>query len=1115
MHGTDHYVRQILAVLGADPDGTPLIWQDEPIRAGDLAASITSTAGAMHRCGVGRGGVVAVLTDANTPATLVLRYAANLLGAVVVHLRGVNAAFPQDQLPMDDQVAILAGSDAVLLAVDPVNADRARALCGRLDVPPRLGVLGAAGDGECDLTAFPAGEFDASLVQRGETAVVTYTSGSTGRPKGVCWPFPVRDERAATLGRAGWERYLFTAPLTHTSGQMADGTIVGGGTAVLMPGFEPAAVLAAIATHRITHVTLAAPQLYRLVEFPGTADADLSSLRELFYTGAPAAPRRVAQARAVLGSRLVQIYGTSETGLICRLTAADHEEPALHGTVGRPVPGVELRVCDPQDGRPLPLGEPGEVLVRSPWSMSGYWRGPRATERALRDGWIRTGDIGQLDGRGHLTLHGRTGDVVKTNGIKIYPLSVERALLEHPGVAQAAVFGVEDRDRVERLCAAVVLREGAGARSAGLLEHVRESLTPNHVPAELEVRTALPFLGPGKLDRVALRTQARRRLGLTDGTWQAAGTGRPAGAVGLAALLERCVRRTPAATAISGADGELRYDGLDRRVERLARRLAAAGAAPGRLVALVLPRSADMVVAVLATARTGAAFLPVDPGYPADRIAHMLRDAAPAVLCVRAGSRDAVPAGCGAAPVLLDAPGAADGPDDGDVLPAAVVTPDRPAYVIYTSGTTGRPKGVTVTQRGIAGLAAAVAERMAVGGDSRFLQFSSVSFDAFVAELVTWLHAGAALVVPPPGPLAGEALAGAVRDGGVTHAILPPVAAGSVDPASVPSLRSVTLVGEACTGELVARWAAAGRRVCNAYGPTEATVCVTYSDPLSGAGTPPIGRPFAGCAVRVLDDKLQPVAPGVPGELYAAGDGLAAGYLGRPGLTAERFVADPYGPAGSRMYRTGDLVSAREDGELVFHGRADDQVKLRGFRIEPGEVESVLAGHPRVAQAVAAVRAEADGAPQLVAWLIAPPGLALPDPGELHEHAARFLPAHMVPSAFVAVGAFPLTASGKVDRGALPAPGAGALPVGGRAPRTATERTLCALFADLLKLPQVPADRSFFELGGDSMLVISLIQRARKEGLAISPGQLMSAPSAEALAALVDAAAAGAAGGTR
>lgn len=582
----------------------------------------------------------------------------------------------------------------------------------------------------------------------------------------------------------------------------------------------------------------------------------------------------------------------------------------------------------------------------------------------------------------------------------------------------------------------------------------------------------------------------------------------------LAELLDRQADRDERATLLVHGDGqELSYGEVRRRANRLARLLIEHGAGPERLVALALPRSVEMVVAVLATALTGAAFVPIDPGYPADRIAFMREDADPAVLCLDRSAAKLWPERPGERRIVLDDPGTlATLRDLPDTDPAGPGRGGRShaadlAYVIYTSGTAGRPKGVAVTGSGVAALAASVAERMAVDTTSRMLQFSSPSFDAFVAELVTTLHAGAALVIAPGGTLAGEALTEALTAGRATHAILPPVAAASVAADAVPGLRTVCLVGEAASGDLVARWAD-GHRVIDAYGPTEATVCATMSEPLTGRAVPPIGHPIHGSAVHVLDDKMAPVTPGSTGELYVAGAGLARGYLRRPGLTAERFVADPFGEPGARLYRTGDLASVREDGQLMFHGRADEQVKLRGFRIELGEVEAVLRAHPGVEQAAAVVRDDLPGTRQIIAHVIPPAGLTAPSPAELREHAARFLLAHMVPAGYVALDAFPLTPNGKLDRRALTAVGQVPRPDRLKSPGSAAETTFCQLYAELLGLPEVGADSNFFELGGDSMLVITLIRRARKEGLAISPSQIMAAPTPEGLAAAAGGAAA-------
>ncbi|MFF2650667.1 amino acid adenylation domain-containing protein [Streptomyces sp. NPDC058045] len=551
--------------------------------------------------------------------------------------------------------------------------------------------------------------------------------------------------------------------------------------------------------------------------------------------------------------------------------------------------------------------------------------------------------------------------------------------------------------------------------------------------------------------------------------------------------------RTPDAVAVESAALTLSYAELDARAAALAARLAGAGVGPEQTVALVLGRSAESVIGSLAVMKAGAAYLPVDPDYPAERVSFMFEDARPAAVLTTAAHRGAVP-DSGAAVLLVD--GAEDSGTAG--VPAVPVPVSAPAYLIYTSGSTGVPKGVVVTHSGLAAFAATERERFAVDASSRVLQFSSPSFDASVLELCMALTSGAALVVPEPGALAGEPLAELIADRGITHALIPPAALASVPAARLPGFSCLIVGGDSCPPELVARWSP-GRRMVNAYGPTESTVVVSISAPLTGTGTPPpIGSPVRGTRVHVLDAALRMVPPGTEGELYVSGAGLARGYLRRPGLTAQRFVANPFGAPGERMYRTGDVVRLGGDGQLEFVGRADDQVKIRGFRVELGEIESELARHPEVDRAAVSVHEAQQGVRQLVAYVVPARGARLDAEG-LRARVAERLPEYLVPSLVVALDALPLTAHGKLDRKALPAP----LPAqaGGRAPEGEREELLCRLFAEVLGVERVAADQSFFELGGDSITSIQLISRARKAGLRLTPREVFTHRTVEALAA--------------
>ena len=557
----------------------------------------------------------------------------------------------------------------------------------------------------------------------------------------------------------------------------------------------------------------------------------------------------------------------------------------------------------------------------------------------------------------------------------------------------------------------------------------------------------------------------------------------------LAELFQAQAGRVPGAVAVSAGGQELTYAELDAAANRLARLLISRGAAPERVVGVALPRSAEAVVALLAVLKSGAAYQPLDPGYPPERVAFMLADADPVCVLTCAELAGSLRSAGGASVVVLDEPGVAaelaglpDGPV-GDDERAGRLSVLHPAYVIYTSGSTGRPKGVCVPHAGFASLAAAHIGRLGISDASRVLQFASFSFDASVADLVMCLLAGAALVLFERGDgWTADDLVDLLGSGRVTHATLPPALVATLDAASVPADMTLVVAGEACPAELAERWSS-GRRMFNAYGPTEATVCTTLAGPLVLAGPVPIGRPIANTRVFVLDGWLRPVPAGVAGELYVAGAGLARGYWGRAGLTAERFVACPFGGEGERMYRTGDVVRWNAGGELEFVGRADGQVKVRGFRVETGEVEACLAGHPLVRQAVVVVREDRPGDRRLVGYAVLAEGAAA-DPGVLRAHVAARLPEFMVPSAVVVLAGLPLTVNGKVDRAALPPPRAEL--AGGRGPRTLTEEVLCALFAEILGVPAVGAEDSFFDLGGDSISSIRLVARAKSAGIAIA-----------------------------
>ena len=588
-------------------------------------------------------------------------------------------------------------------------------------------------------------------------------------------------------------------------------------------------------------------------------------------------------------------------------------------------------------------------------------------------------------------------------------------------------------------------------------------------------------------------------------------TARPLPEATLPQLFEAQVARTPEATALVFGEESLTYQELNTRANALAHHLIGLGVGPESLVGIALERSMAMVVALLGVLKAGGAYLPLDPDYPQARLAYMLKDAAPALVLSNGALCQRLPQTIDA--LSLDMPKIQAALDQSqahnptDTERTARLLSRHPAYVIYTSGSTGTPKGVVVTHIGVPSLVAAQVESLNLTGDSRILQFASLNFDASLSELIMALSTGAALVLLCQKERSGPALREELIARRTTHATLPPAVLATLEGGNDLSLRGLIVAGEVCSGELIARWSP-GRRMINAYGPTETTVCATMTGSLSSSQVPAlIGSPIWNTRVYVLDAWLEPVPIGASGELYVAGAGLARGYLNRAGLTAERFVADPHArEPGRRMYRTGDLARWRAEGTLEFLGRADQQVKIRGIRIEPGEIEAVLTGLPGVGQAAVIAREEAPGGgKQLVAYVVAAPAGAGLEEASLRRELLQRLPDYMVPAAFVFLEALPLTPNGKLDWRALPAPERRS-EKGYRAPRTPTEEVLCALFAEVLKLEQVGIEDNFFTLGGHSLLATRLVSRVRSTfGIELTIRTLFEAPTVAELVRCVHA----------
>ncbi|MDG9701463.1 non-ribosomal peptide synthetase [Streptomyces sp. DH37] len=558
--------------------------------------------------------------------------------------------------------------------------------------------------------------------------------------------------------------------------------------------------------------------------------------------------------------------------------------------------------------------------------------------------------------------------------------------------------------------------------------------------------------------------------------------------------------RTPDAVAVVHGEREIGYAELDEAAIRIARRLRALGVGPEAVVGICVDRGPDMVRAALGVLRAGGAFLPLDPQHPTARLEFMASDSGMRVLVTQTALAGVVPFD---GPVLvLDEPGAPDGPAGRPVPPDAGVSADNLAYIIYTSGSTGTPKGVAIPHGGLVNMVEGQRDLVRPTPADRVLQFASFGFDASVLELTWSLANGGRLVTAPREALRpGPDLARTLRAHRVTGAMLPPSALAVLGEDRFPELRVLQVAGEACPAELAGAWSR-GRRFHNVYGLTETSVWSVAAELEPGAGRPPIGVPMRNTSARVLDEDMQPVPTGVPGEIHLGGQAVGRCYLNRPALTAATFVPDPYGPPGSRTCRTGDLGTHRPDGALEWLGRRDNQVKLRGFRIELGEVEHALRGLPEVRQAVVLHRTDLPGEPALVAYLVLHDGAAA-SVEDLARALRAGMPAYMVPARFVLLDEMPVNRSGKIDKGALPLPSAERAESGTAyaAPATDAEKVLAEVWREVLGLSLIGVHDDFFRIGGSSLSTVRVAALAAERGLPVSVRDLIERPTLAQLAA--------------
>ncbi|MBL7256050.1 non-ribosomal peptide synthetase [Paractinoplanes lichenicola] len=643
-----------------------------------------------------------------------------------------------------------------------------------------------------------------------------------------------------------------------------------------------------------------------------------------------------------------------------------------------------------------------------------------------------------------------------------YPLTLMAAADPHLQLLFQYAPGVFSRDKVEAF--------------AGRLARILRQLAAD------------PGLTVAQID---VLTPAERRRLLVDFN----DTAEPTPDVTIAELVEAQAERTPDAVAVVTDDGSLTYRAVNARADRLAHELTGRGVGPESVVAVSLPRSADLVVALLAVLKAGGTYLPVDPKYPSHRLAAVFEQARPCLVVTDSATVAVLP-DHDAPDVFLDTLDLSG--DAGH--PGVRLRAQQLAYVMYTSGSTGRPKGVAITHANLVNGVLRLADRVGMAAGKRLFAGTSVNFDVSAFEIFTTLVSGGVV------ELVRDVLVLGGRAGwsGSIVSTVPSAFAELVDDiAGRAGVETVVFAGEALAASLVEKTRAAlpGVRIVNAYGQTESFYATTFTvegELRAGPATVPIGAPLGNMRAYVLGPGLGPVAPGAVGELYVGGQ-VSRGYHGRGALTAERFVADPFGPPGARMYRTGDLARIDADGMLEYLGRSDTQVKVRGFRIEPAEIEAALVAHPGVAQAVVIARDSSGGARQLVTYVVAAAGATLPAP-ELQAFTAQRLPEFMVPAAFVVLDQLPLTPNGKLDRAALPEPAYTRTEY--RAPGNAREATLAQLFAEVLDVERVGVDDSFFDLGGHSLLATRLISRARAAmGVEIPIRKIFDLPTVAALAA--------------
>jgi amino acid adenylation domain-containing protein len=626
-----------------------------------------------------------------------------------------------------------------------------------------------------------------------------------------------------------------------------------------------------------------------------------------------------------------------------------------------------------------------------------------------------------------------------------------------------------------------------------MIRHFEQVLRAAVADAEQKV-SEIELLSTDEREQMLVRWNSTRR---EIGKWKS-----------IVELFEEQVERTPGALAVVFAEQQLSYRELNERANQLAHYLQTLGVVPEQIVGIMMNRSLEMVISVLAVLKAGAAYLPLDPEYPQERLSFMLNDADAKALLTQSKLAEHLPQ---SEAFVIAVDQSEEIRHQSVENPTREVSAENLAYVIYTSGSTGKPKGVQVQHRGVSNVIAASIERLEVGTSSRVLQAASLSFDASVLEIFSALLSGACLILVDRETLMSNSLLSQLmRNQAITFIASPPSRLDTITDNEFPDLRTIIVGGESCSSETAARWSG-GRRFFNAYAPTETTIYSTlFECSEMSTQSPPVGKPIANTEVYLLDEHLNPVPVGARGELYIGGMGIARGYLNRPELTAERFIPHPFSTEpGERLYRTGDLARYLPDGNIQFIGRVDQQVKLRGLRIELGEIETALSQHPEVRETVVILREDRPGDKRLIAYLVMKPSEdeeTLVTASQWRQYLKERLPEYMIPSAFVGLEQLPLTNTGKIDRRNLPAPELTRSDMGETyvEPQTAVQKKLSDLWLEVLGIERAGIRDNFFELGGHSLLATQLISRVREDfHVDIELRTLFEFPTIEGLAEII------------